>query len=75
MPRILDYTQGGKRQALPFRAGLLILAISLVIMALPLLWGRWDANKYFVAFGGFFACVAISILVNTAWDRLRGRRP
>jgi hypothetical protein len=55
--------------------GLLIFAGSLLILFMPLLWGRWGANKYFAAIGLFGACLGATCVVNGAWDWLRGRDP
>ena len=54
-------------------AGLLILALSALLILSPLAWGRWDWNKYFVAFGLFGACLGATCAFNGGWDWLRGR--
>jgi hypothetical protein len=54
-------------------AGLLATAISLAIVFLPALWGEWDWNKYFVAFGLIGTFLGLSLLLHGAWDWVRTR--
>ena len=61
----------GKRAVL---AGVGLFLFSAVVAFLPLIWGNSSINKYFVAFGFFFLCVALSFIAHGAWDWWRGRR-
>ena len=54
--------------------GATILLASVALMLLPGVWGRWSVNGYFVAFGFFGACLALSLLLNGAWDWFARRR-
>ena len=54
--------------------GATILLASVAVMLLPLLWGPWSVNQYLVAFGFVGACLAVSLVLNGAWDWLARRR-
>jgi hypothetical protein len=54
--------------------GVTILLASLAMMLLPLLWGAWSVNRYFVAFGFVGVCLGLSLMLNGAWDWLARRR-
>ena len=54
------------------KAGLGTLAVSAAVALLPLLLGRWDVNRYLVAFGFVGGCVGASILLHGVWDWLSG---
>lgn len=54
-------------------AGLGALLVSLALVLLPALWGEWDWNKYFVAFGLIGTCLGLSLLLHGTWDWLRDR--
>ena len=61
---------GGKRAV---AAGLILGVCCLMLMLLPLVWGRSGINKYFVAFGFFGLCLSISFIAHGTWDWYRGR--
>ncbi len=66
-----------ERRAAPgrvIRAGLLVLGASLVLVFLPALWGEWGLNKYLVAAGLLGTCLALTLLLNGAWDWVLARR-
>jgi len=54
------------------RAGLGTLVASVLLALTPLALGRWDVNRYLVAFGFVGGCVGASILLHGFWDWLRG---
>lgn len=54
------------------RAGLATLVFSVLLALTPLVLGRWDLNRYLVAFGFVGGCVGASILLHGFWDWLRG---
>jgi hypothetical protein len=56
--------------------GATILLVCVALMLLPLIWGPWSVNRYLVAVGFAGACLAVSLVLNGAWDwvgRRRGR--
>jgi hypothetical protein len=61
---------GGKRAV---AAGLILGVCCMLLMLMPLVWGRSSINKYFVAFGFFGMCVSISFVAHGGWDWFRGR--
>lgn len=60
----------GKRAVV---AGVSLGLFCIVLVLLPLAWGRSSINKYFVAFGLFGLCVAVSLIAHGGWDWIRGR--
>ena len=56
------------------RTGLLALVASILLALLPALWGEWEWNKYFVAFGLIGTFLGLSLLLHGTWDWLRDRR-
>ena len=54
-------------------AGAWTFLASAGVMFLPLLWGRWDSNRYFVAFGFVGACLGASFMLHGTWDWLKTR--
>ena len=54
-------------------AGATILLASMALMFLPLLWGRWSVNRYFVAAGFIGTCLGLSLLLHGVWDWLARR--
>jgi hypothetical protein len=57
------------------RAGVIMLAASVVVGCLPLAWGRSSINKYFVLLGVVGACAGAGCVVQGGidWVRSRGR--
>jgi hypothetical protein len=54
-------------------AGFALGVLCIMLMLLPLVWGRSSINKYFVAFGFLGTCVSISFVAHGGWDWFRGR--
>lgn len=55
-------------------SGVWILLGSCMLLSMPLLLGRWEPNKYLVAFGFIGACVGASTMLHGTWDALIERR-
>ena len=53
---------------------LLMMLAGILLLALPLLLGKWEYNKYIVASGFLIVCLGLSILLNVLIDKLRGPR-
>ena len=61
---------GGQRA---LTVGLAIMALSVLMALMPLMWGRSGINKYLVGLGFFGICLGISFALHGAWDCWRGR--
>jgi hypothetical protein len=59
----------GRRAVL---AGAALCGVAVMLMVLPLIWGRSSINKYFVAFGFVGFCAGMSFIAHGAWDWWRG---
>ena len=70
-----DPTPPRRRPALMI---LLLLLLAGMLICAPLLFPRWNLNKYFVALGLLLACAGISLLLQAMFDlltRSRNQRP
>lgn len=68
-PTAADGPRGRARRMV--RSGLWVLGSSVVLALLPVMWGRWDVNRYFVAFGLLGALLGTSMVLHGAWDWVR----
>ena len=55
--------------------GAVLLCAGVALVLLPLVLGRWSANKYIVISGLLIAVAGAGMLVNGGVDAIRGRRP
>ena len=56
-----------------FRIGLMVSAISVLVMLAPLLIGSGSGSKYLVAPAFIGTCLVLCILLNAAIDWMRGK--
>ena len=70
-PAADDRRRGARRM---IGAGLWVVGSSVVVALLPLVWGRWDINRYLVAFGLLGALLGTSLFLHGGWDWLRSRK-
>ena len=57
----------------PAIVGALLFASGVLLMCVPLLFGDFAWNKYFVAFGVAAAVLGLSVTFNALCDRFRKR--
>lgn len=53
--------------------GLAIFAVACLAVLGPLMWGRWELNKYVITIGLVGVFCGLSAMINGAWDWWQGR--
>ena len=69
-----DSQSNSRNRAQTAGIALLMLLTGLLLLAAPVLLGRWEYNKYIVVTGFLILCLGLSILLNVLIDTLRGPR-
>jgi hypothetical protein len=68
----VESQQNQSRPMRPIFVGGVLCLVSLGMMAMPLVIGQWEANKYLVAVGFLVGCWGTGCVIHGLWDLWRG---